>query len=42
MRARARYTVVGATHGLTPLAPEFGDTFALTLDFVAAWLAYRF
>ena len=34
--------VDGATHGFTPLAPEFGDTFARTVDFVADWLAERF
>jgi acetyl esterase/lipase len=34
--------VEGATHGFTPMSPVFGDTFNLTLDFVAGWLADRF
>jgi hypothetical protein len=34
--------VEGATHSFTALAPEFGDTFGRTLEFVSAWLADRF
>ena len=34
--------VEGATHGFTPLRPEYGDTLARTMDHVAHWLDARF
>ena len=34
--------VEGATHGFTPLEPEYGDTLGRTVRFAAAWLAERF
>jgi len=34
--------IEGATHGFTPLRPEFGDTQAVATDTIIQWIAERF
>ncbi len=34
--------IEGATHGFTPLRPEFGDTQAIAVETIIRWIAQHF